>query len=157
MILEKFFGVKLPHSAHHLLLKGFAVIPTIYCAKVAGSEGIYQLLIICPVIQAMLLPSSVIPLFRVSSSRSIMGSYKISLYVEICAALAFLLMLFINIIFAAEILFGDSTWTNNLKGNTGDHVLLPYTVVVLISLATIIFTLFLAVTPLKSESNEAET
>lgn len=98
----------------------------------------------------MLLPSSVIPLFRVSSSRSIMGSYKISLYVEICAALAFLLMLFINIIFAAEILFGDSTWTNNLKGNTGDHVLLPYTVVVLISLATIIFTLFLAVTPLKS-------
>jgi len=157
VISEKFFGVKLPHSAHHLLLKGFAVIPTIYCAKVAGSEGIYQLLIICPVIQAMLLPSSVIPLFRVSSSRSIMGSYKISLYVEICAALAFLLMLFINIIFAAEILFGDSTWTNNLKGNTGDHVLLPYTVVVLISLATIIFTLFLAVTPLKSESNEAET
>ncbi|RLN15510.1 ethylene-insensitive protein 2-like isoform X1 [Panicum miliaceum] len=157
VISKNFFGVKLPHSAHHLLLKGFAVIPTIYCAKVAGSEGIYQLLIICPVIQAMLLPSSVIPLFRVSSSRSIMGSYKISLYVEICAALAFLLMLFTNIIFAVEILFGVSTWTNNLKGNTGGHVLLPYTVMVLISLATIVFTLFLADTPLKSESNEART
>jgi ethylene-insensitive protein 2 len=157
VISKNFFGVKLPHSAHHLLLKGFAVIPTIYCAKVAGSEGIYQLLIICPVIQAMLLPSSVIPLFRVSSSRSIIGSYKISLYVEICAALAFLLMLFTNIIFAAEILFGVSTWTNNLKGNTGGHVLLPYTVMVLVSLATIVFTLFLAVTPLKSESNEAGT
>ncbi|PUZ37470.1 hypothetical protein GQ55_9G122200 [Panicum hallii var. hallii] len=128
VISKNFFGIKLPHSAHHLLLKGFAVIPTIYCAEVAGSEGIYQLLIICPVIQAMLLPSSVIPLFRVSSSRSIIGSYKISF-----------------------------TWTNNLKGNTGGHVLLPYTVMVLVSLATIVFTLFLAVTPLKSESNEAGT
>ncbi|TKV91882.1 hypothetical protein SEVIR_9G126651v4 [Setaria viridis] len=157
VILKNFFGVKLPHSAHHLLLKGFAVIPTIYCAKVAGSEGVYQLLIICPVIQAMSVPSSVIPLFRVSSSRSIMGSYRISLYAEICAALAFLLMLFTNIIFAAEILFGDSTWTNNLKGNTGGLVLIPYTVMVLILSGTIAFTLFLAVTPLKSESNEAET
>lgn len=156
-ISKNFFGIKLPHSVHHLLLKGFALIPTIYCAKVAGSEGVYQLLIICPVIQAMFVPSSVIPLFRVSSSRSIMGSYKISLYAEIYAALAFLLMIFTNIIFAAEILFGDSTWTNNLKGNTGGIVLIPYIVMVLISSATIAFTLFLAVTPLKSESNEAET
>ncbi|CAL4935431.1 unnamed protein product [Urochloa decumbens] len=157
VISKNFFGIKLPHSAHHLLLKGFAVIPTIYCAKVAGSEGVYQLLIICPVIQAMLIPSSVIPLFRVSSSRSIMGSHRISLYAEICAALAFLLILFTNIIFAAEILFGDSTWTNNLKGNTGGLVLISYVVMVLISSATIAFTLFLAVTPLKSESKEAET
>jgi ethylene-insensitive protein 2 len=52
-ISKNFFGIKLPHSVHHLLLKGFALIPTIYCAKVAGSEGVYQLLIICPVIQAM--------------------------------------------------------------------------------------------------------
>ncbi|KAF8681901.1 hypothetical protein HU200_045350 [Digitaria exilis] len=157
VISKNFFGVKLSHSTHHLLLKGFAVIPTIYCAKIAGSEGMYQLLIICPVIQALLLPSSVIPLFRVSSSRSIMGRYRISLYVEIFAALAFLLILFTNIIFAAEILFGDSTWTNNLRGNTGGPVLIPYVVIVLTSLATIAFTLFLAVTPLKSESNESET
>ncbi|RLN43275.1 ethylene-insensitive protein 2-like isoform X1 [Panicum miliaceum] len=141
VISKNFFGVKLPHShiICYLRVSLLFLLPTVQK------------------LQAMLLPSSVIPLFRVSSSRSIMGSYKISLYVEICAALAFLLMLFTNIIFAAEILFGDSAWTNNLKGNTGGHVLLPYTVVVLISLATIAFTLFLAVTPLKSESNEAET
>lgn len=157
IISENFFGVNLPLSAHHLLLKGFAMIPTIYYAKVAGSEGIYQLLIICPVIQAMLLPSSVIPVFRVTSSRSIMGSYRISLCVEILAFLAFLLMLFTNIIFVVEILFGDSTWTNNLKGNTGSPVVLPHTVIVLMSCASIAFTLFLAVTPLKSASNEAET
>uniref|UniRef100_A0ACD5Y3T2 Uncharacterized protein n=1 Tax=Avena sativa TaxID=4498 RepID=A0ACD5Y3T2_AVESA len=156
-IVENFFGVNLSLSAHHLLLKVFAMIPTIYYAKIAGSEAIYQLLIICPVIQAMLLPSSVIPVFRVASSRSLMGSYRISSSVEILAFLAFLLMLFTNIIFMAEILFGDSTWTNNMKGNTESPVVLPYTLIVLISCVSITFTLFLAVTPLKSASNEAET
>ncbi|XP_040378015.1 protein ETHYLENE-INSENSITIVE 2-like isoform X2 [Oryza brachyantha] len=156
-ILKNFFGVNLPHSAHHLLLKFVAMVPTMYYAKIAGSEGIYQLLIICPVVQAMFLPSSVIPVFRVSSSRVIMGRYRISLYVEILAFLAFLLMLFTNIIFAAEILFGDSTWTNNLKGNTESPVVVPHAILVLISCATIAYTLFLAVTPLKSASNEPET
>ncbi|XP_051186338.1 protein ETHYLENE-INSENSITIVE 2 [Lolium perenne] len=156
-IVENFFGVNLSLSAHHLLLKVFAMIPTIYYARIAGSEAIYQLLIICPVIQAMLLPSSVIPVFRVASSRSLMGSYRISSSVEILAFLSFLLMLFTNIIFMAEILFGDSTWTNNMKGNTGSPVVLPYTLIVLTSCVSIVFTLFLAVTPLKSASNEAET
>jgi ethylene-insensitive protein 2 len=157
VISENFFGVKLPLSAHHLLHKGLAMILTIYCTKVAGSEGIYQLLIMCPVIQAMFLPSSIIPILRVSSSRLLMGRYRIALCVEIFAFLAFLLAVITNIIFTAEILFGDSTWTNNLKGDTGSPAILPYSVVVLASCASIGFTLLLAVTPLKSASNEAQT
>uniref|UniRef100_A0ACD5X375 Uncharacterized protein n=1 Tax=Avena sativa TaxID=4498 RepID=A0ACD5X375_AVESA len=156
-VTESFFGANLSLTVHHVFLKVLAMVPTIYCAKVAGSEGIYQLLILCPVIQAMLLPSSVIPVFRIASSRSIMGNYRISLYVEIFAFLAFLLMLFTNIIFVAEVLFGDSTWTNNLKGNTECPVIITHTVIVLMSCAAIAFALFVAVTPLKSASNEAET
>uniref|UniRef100_A0ACD6ATL4 Uncharacterized protein n=1 Tax=Avena sativa TaxID=4498 RepID=A0ACD6ATL4_AVESA len=156
-VTESFFGANLYLTVHHVFLKVLAMVPTIYCAKVAGSEGIYQLLILCPVIQAMLLPSSVIPVFRIASSRSIMGNYRISLYVEIFAFLAFLLMLFTNIIFVAEVLFGDSTWTNNLKGNTECPVIITHTVIVLMSCAAIAFALFVAVTPLKSASNEAET
>ncbi|CAL4935432.1 unnamed protein product [Urochloa decumbens] len=156
VISENLFGVKLPLFAHHILPKVFAMITTIYHAKVAGTEGLYQLLIMCPVIQAMFLPSSVIPVFRVSSSRLLMGRYKISLYIEILAFLAFFLTLFTNIIFAGEILFGDSTWTNDLKGNTGSPIVLPYGAVVLISCASIAFALFLAVNPLKSACTEAE-
>ncbi|XP_037428900.1 protein ETHYLENE-INSENSITIVE 2-like isoform X1 [Triticum dicoccoides] len=156
-VMENFFGANLSLFAHHVLLKVLAMIPTMYCAKVAGSEGIYQLLILCPVIQGMTLPSSTIPVFRIASSRSIMGNYRISLYVEILAFLAFLLMLFTNIIFAAEILFGDSSWTNNLKGNTESPVIIHHTVLIIMSCASIAFTLFLAVTPIKSASSEAET
>ena len=156
-VTKNFFGANLSLTAHHVLLKVVAMVPTMYCAKVAGAEGIYQLLILCPVIQAMLLPSSAIPVFRVASSRTLMGNYRITLYVEILAFLAFLLMLFTNIIFIAEVLFGDSTWTNNLKGNTESPVVIPHTVIVLMSCAAIAFALFLAVTPLKSASSEAET
>lgn len=156
VISEHLFGVKLPLLAHHVVPKGFAVIITIYYAKAAGSEGIYQLLIMCPVIQAMLLPSSVVPVFRVSSSGLLMGRYKVSRYVEILCFLTFLLTLLTNIIFAAEILFGDSTWTNNLKGKTGNPVVLPYTAIVLCSCASIASALLLAVTPLKSACKGAE-
>jgi len=63
VISENLFGVKLPLFAHHLLPKVFAMIATIYHAKVAGFEGLYQLLMVCPIIQAMLIPSSMIPVF----------------------------------------------------------------------------------------------
>ncbi|CAL4901762.1 unnamed protein product [Urochloa decumbens] len=157
VISQHLFGINIPLPGHHLLLKGFAIVPTLYWAKVAGAEGIYQLLIICQIIQAMLLPSSVIPLFRIASSRLIMGAHRVSLHLEILAFLAFLLMLFSNIIFVAEMLFGDSGWMNNLKGYTGSSVVLPYTVFILVACISVAFSLYLAVTPLKSGSNEAES
>lgn len=157
VISQHLFGINLPLSGHRLLLKVFAIVPTLYWAKVAGAEGIYQLLIICQIIQAMLLPSSVIPLFRVASSRSIMGAHRVSLHLEILVFLAFLLMLFSNIIFVAEMLFGDSGWINNLKGYTGSPVVLPYTFFVLVACVSVAFSLYLAVTPLRSGSHEAES
>jgi ethylene-insensitive protein 2 len=157
VISQNLFGINLPILGHRLLLKGFAIIPALYWAKAAGAEGIYQLLIICQIVQATLLPSSVIPLFRVASSRSIMGAHRVSLHLEILAFLAFLLMLFSNIIFVAEMLFGDSGWINNLKGNTGSPIVLPYNVLVLVACGSVAFSLYLAVTPLKSGSHEAES
>lgn len=157
VISQHLFGINLPILGHHVLLKAFAIVPALYWAKVAGAEGIYQLLIICQIVQATLLPSSVIPLFRAASSRSIMGTHRVSLHLEILSFLAFLLMLFSNIIFVAEMLFGDSVWINNLKGNTGSPVVLPYNVLLLVACGSVAFSLYLAVTPLKSGRCEAET
>uniref|UniRef100_A0A0E0LHA8 Protein ETHYLENE-INSENSITIVE 2 n=1 Tax=Oryza punctata TaxID=4537 RepID=A0A0E0LHA8_ORYPU len=156
VISQHLFGINLPLSGHHLILKSFAIVPALYCAKVAGAEGIYQLLIICQIIQAMLLPSSVVPLFRVASSRLIMGAHRVSLHLEILTFLAFLLMLFSNIIFMAEMLFGDSGWMNTLKGNTGSPVVFPSTVLVTVACVSVAFSLYMAVTPLKSGSHESE-
>ncbi|VAI11499.1 unnamed protein product [Triticum turgidum subsp. durum] len=157
VVTEHFFGTNVSLFAHHVLLKILATIPAIYCARLEGSEGVYQLIILCPVIQTFTLPSSVIPIFRIASSMSIMGNYKISLYVETLAFIAFCLTLFVNIIFAAEIMFGESAWTNNLKGNTETPVVIPHSVLILMSCASIAFALFLVVTPLNSSSRKTET
>ncbi|KAJ3669969.1 hypothetical protein LUZ60_010293 [Juncus effusus] len=154
LISHHFFGLNLSHSTHHLALNFLTVVPAIYFAKTSGAEGIYQLFTLCQVIQAILLPSSVIPLFRIASSNILMGAFKISSYVEMCSFAAFLVMLSANIIFFTEMLLGNSGWMNGLKGNTGISVVIPYPVIILLSFVSIGFTLFLAVTPLKSASDE---
>ncbi|XP_010941527.1 protein ETHYLENE-INSENSITIVE 2 isoform X2 [Elaeis guineensis] len=156
VVLQHFFGIKLPLPVHHVLVKALTIISGLYCAKSAGIEGMYQLLIFCQVIQAMLLPSSVIPLFRVASSRLIMGAFKISWYLEILALFTFFGMLASNVIFVVEMLFGNSSWINNMRGSTGSSLIAPYTALLLICCTSIIFTLYLAVTPLKSASEGPE-
>ncbi|XP_077250722.1 ethylene-insensitive protein 2.2-like [Tasmannia lanceolata] len=148
LFLHDFFGIDAPVWIHRVTVKGLAIIPALYCAWNSGAEGIYQLLIYCQVVSAMLLPSSVIPLFRVASSNFIMGAFKISGFVEVLAMLTFLGMLGSNIIFILELLFGDSDWTGNLRWNMGSG----YIVLLLIGCASFGFMLWLAATPLKSAS-----
>ncbi|XP_074570338.1 protein ETHYLENE-INSENSITIVE 2-like isoform X2 [Curcuma longa] len=155
-LLHNSFGANVSVWNHFLLVKAFSVIPALFCAKIVGAEGIYQFLILCQVIQAMLLPSSVIPLFRVASSRSIMREYKMAWYLDIMSLLAFLLILASNIIFINEMLFGNSSWINNLMENTRFGGTVTYAVILLAACALILFTLYLAVTPLKSASDFPE-
>jgi ethylene-insensitive protein 2 len=151
------FGVDLPILYHHLLLNSLTILPALYFTKYNGAEGIYQLLTICQVVQAILLPSSVIPLFRVASSKIIMKAFKISYYLEICSVVAFLMMLSANVIFLTEMLLGNSVWMNGLKGNVGNSVVIPYPIILLVSCISVGLALFLAVTPLKSASDEVSS
>ncbi|XP_020274721.1 protein ETHYLENE-INSENSITIVE 2 isoform X2 [Asparagus officinalis] len=154
VIFPCFFGINLS-EVHHAIVKIIMIIPALYCAKSAGAEGIYQLLILCQVILAMLLPSSVIPLFRVASSRFVMRAFKISWHLEILSLVAFLVMFASNIFFVIEMLFGNNSWMINLMGSTENNLIISYSVL-LIACASIAFTLHLAVTPLKSASNRPE-
>nr|QGT40628.1 ethylene insensitive 2 [Tulipa gesneriana] len=140
-----------------MIFKVFSIIPALYCVKSAGTEGMYELLVFCQVILAILLPSAAIPLFRVASSRFIMGSFKIPWYVEILALLAFLGMLAANVVFSVEMLFGNSSWIMNLRGGMGSSVMVPYAFLLLITWTSLGLTLYLAVTPLKSASVRSDT
>ncbi|MQM01349.1 hypothetical protein Taro_034105 [Colocasia esculenta] len=141
---------------HQVLTRTVAAILALYYAQSTGAEGIYQLLVSCQVVSAMLLPSSVIPLFRVASSRSLMGSFKITWYLEILALLAFFGILASNIIFITELLFGDSSWIINLRGSAGGSLSLQFFVISSIACMSLVLMLYLAVTPLKSASYGAD-
>ncbi|KAF3780599.1 Ethylene-insensitive protein 2 [Nymphaea thermarum] len=153
--LHGFLGAEMPLWLHRLMTKMVALVPAIYCVYKYGAEGIYQLLVLSQVVLAMQLPSSVIPLFRIASSSSIMGSSKIPASVEILSQAAFFGMLAVNILFVTEMLFGDSEWVGTLS--VGGSVMLPFVFVLVTACASLFFMLWLAVTPLKSASEKPDS
>ncbi|XVF07894.1 hypothetical protein REPUB_Repub06bG0178500 [Reevesia pubescens] len=156
VVLHDFLGLDIPGWLHRATIRIIAMVPALYCVWTSGAEGIYQLLIFAQVIVALLLPSSVIPLFRIASSRSIMGIYKISPIVEFLALVTFMGMLGLKIIFVVEMIFGNSDWVGNLRLNAGISMSVPFAVLLVTACASFSLMLWLAATPLKSASSRNE-
>ncbi|TYJ12631.1 hypothetical protein E1A91_A11G365400v1 [Gossypium mustelinum] len=153
VVLHDFLGLEIPGWLHRATIRNIASVPALYCVWTSGVEGIYQLLIFTQVMIALLLPSSVIPLFRIASSRPIMGVYKISPVVEFLALTTFMGMLGIKIIFLVEMIFGDSDWASNLRSNADISMSVPFVVLLVTAGASFSLMLWLAATPLKSASS----
>ncbi|XP_010558161.1 PREDICTED: ethylene-insensitive protein 2 [Tarenaya hassleriana] len=157
VILHDFLKIEIPGWLHRATVRILAVSPALYCVWTSGSEGIYQLLIFTQVLVAMMLPSSVIPLFRVASSRQIMGIHKIPQICEFLALSTFLGILGLNIVFVLEMAFGNSDWAGGLRWNTVMGTSLPYIALLVSAFASLCLMLWLAATPLKSTSNRVES
>ncbi|KAG8376553.1 hypothetical protein BUALT_Bualt09G0075400 [Buddleja alternifolia] len=156
VIAHDFFRLEIPGWVHRVTIRIIAIIPALYCVWNSGSEGIFQLLISTQVVVALLLPSSVIPLFRVASSRSIMGAYKISHLVEFLALVSFVGMLGLNIFFVMEMVFGSSDWVANLRWNIGSGVPISYLILLMAAFSSLCLMLWLAITPLRSVSSRVD-
>ncbi|KAB5519858.1 hypothetical protein DKX38_024177 [Salix brachista] len=150
VVLHDFLRLDIPNWLQRAAFRIIAVVPALYCVWTSGVEGIYQLLILTQVMVALLLPSSVIPLFRVASSRQVMGVYKISPFLEFVALVSFMGVLGINIIFVVEMIFGDSDWVGNLRWSTGSGSSTSYIALLITACSSFCLMLWLAATPLKS-------
>lgn len=151
-VLHDFFRVDIPSWLHRATIRFIAIFLALICMWSSGAEGLYQLLVNTQVMVALLLPSSVIPLFRVASSSPIMGVYKISQFVEFLALITFIGILGLNVVFVVEMLFGNSDWVGNLRWNMGSGTSIPYVVLLVTAIASLCLMLWLAATPLKSAS-----
>lgn len=147
VITQDLLRLEIPGWLHRATIRIVAIIPALYCFWALGVEGIFQVLIFTQVLVALLLPSSVIPLFRVASSKSIMRSHNVSFLVELCALVLFVGMLGLKIVFVIEMIFGTSDWASNLKWNIGTGL---YLMLITASFASLCLMLLLATTPLKS-------
>ncbi|GMI65815.1 ENHANCED RESPONSE TO ABA3, CYTOKININ RESISTANT 1, ORESARA 2, ETHYLENE INSENSITIVE 2, ORESARA 3 [Hibiscus trionum] len=156
VVLHDFLGLHIPGWLHRATIRIVASIPALYCVWTSGAEGIYQLLIFTQVMIALLLPSSAIPLFRIASSRPIMGVYKMSSIVEFLALLTFVGMLGLKIVFVVEMIFGNSDWVNSLRSNAGIVMSFPFVVLLVTAGASFSLMLWLAATPLKSATSRNE-
>ncbi|GFZ06900.1 NRAMP metal ion transporter family protein [Actinidia rufa] len=102
-----------------------------------------------------MLPSSVIPFFWVASSRSVIGVYKVSYFVEFFALIMFIGILGLKIIFLVEMMFGNCDWAVRLGWDVGS-ISLSY-IVLLITVSTLLcLMIWLAATPLKSASSRLD-
>ncbi|CAI0472344.1 unnamed protein product [Linum tenue] len=156
VVLNDFLSLDIPNWLQRATTRILAIVPALYCVWTSGVEGAYQLLIFSQVIVALLLPASVIPLFRIVSSRAIMGAHKISQFLEFLAVVAFMGMLGLKIIFVVEMIFGDSDWIGNLRWNMGSSSSLPYVVLLATSFSSFCLMLWIAATPLKSATTQVE-
>ncbi|XP_027070986.1 ethylene-insensitive protein 2 [Coffea eugenioides] len=156
VVVRELFKMDIPGWLHHATIRIIAIIPALYCVWNSGAEGIYQLLIFTQVVVSLMLPSSVIPLFRVASSRQLMGIHKISQREEFLALITFIGMLGLKIIFFIELVFGDSDWVSNLRWNIGSSVPVAYVTLLLAASVSFFLMLWLAATPLKSATSRTD-
>ncbi|KAI4349143.1 hypothetical protein L6164_009775 [Bauhinia variegata] len=152
VVVHGFLKLDIPGWLHYATIRVIAVLPALYCVWTSGAEGMYQLLMFTQVVVAMQLPSAVIPLFRIATSRSVMGVHKISQFVEFLALIIFIGMLGLNIVFVVEMIFGSSDWVGNLRWNIGNGIPFSYIVLLITACASFCLMLWLAATPLKSAS-----
>ncbi|KAK7285049.1 hypothetical protein RJT34_19807 [Clitoria ternatea] len=156
VVVHGFLKLDIPGWLHYGTIRVIAVLPALYCVWSSGAEGLYQLLIFTQVLVALQLPSSVIPLFRVATSRSIMGVHKISQFLELLALVTFIGMLGLNIIFVVEMIFGNSDWVGDLRWNAGSGMSVSYFVLLIAAFTSLSFMLWLAATPLRSANVQLE-
>uniref|UniRef100_A0A7N0R9F6 Ethylene-insensitive protein 2 n=1 Tax=Kalanchoe fedtschenkoi TaxID=63787 RepID=A0A7N0R9F6_KALFE len=150
-VVQHFFGADIPIWLHRAVIRATAIILVIFCVWNSGAEGLYQLLIFVQVMVAVMLPSSLIPLFRVASSGQIMGAYK-NPQLEFLSLSTFVGVLGAKVMFMVEMLFGGSDWVNSLRWSMGTNTSIPYAVLLATSIVSLAFMLWLAATPLKSAS-----
>ncbi|KAK1389519.1 ethylene-insensitive protein 2 [Heracleum sosnowskyi] len=147
-VLHKLFKVPFPGWVHHSVIRVVAIVPALYCVRNSGAEGTYQLLHFTQIVVAFLLPSSVILLYRVSTSSSVMGVYKISVPVEFLVFSTFVGMLGIEIVFAAEMIFGNSDWVINFQWNMWGDISITYIILSITASFSLCLILWLATNPL---------
>ncbi|CAJ1893331.1 unnamed protein product [Sphenostylis stenocarpa] len=152
VVVQGFLKLDIPGWLHYATIRVITVLPALYFVWSSGAEGMYQLLLFTQVLVALQLPSQVIPLFRVATSRSIMGVHKISQFLELLALIIFIGMLGLNIAFVVEMMFGNSDWASDLRWNVGSCVSVSYLVLLIAAFTSLCFMLWLAATPLRSVS-----
>ncbi|KAK1392665.1 ethylene-insensitive protein 2 [Heracleum sosnowskyi] len=152
-VLRSFFKAPFSGWILHSVIRVLAIVPALYCVQNSGAEGIYQLLLFSQIVIALLLPSSVIPLFRVATSSSVMGVHKVSQPVEFLVFSTFVGMLGIEIVFVAELIFGNSEWVINLQWNMWSDTSVLYVLLVITACFSLCLVLWLAVNPLSSASS----
>lgn len=97
IVMEGFLQIRLKPWLRRLITRMLALIPAFIVCLMYGASGTAQLLILSQVILSMQLPFAVIPLVQFTSSKKLMGPFKIKLPIIILAWLISAVIVTLNI------------------------------------------------------------
>jgi manganese transport protein len=97
IVMEGFLQIRLKPWLRRLITRMLALIPAFIVCLMYGASGTAQLLILSQVILSMQLPFAVIPLVQFTSSKKLMGPFKIKLPTIILAWLISAVIVTLNI------------------------------------------------------------
>lgn len=100
-IMEGFLNLKMKAWLRNLMTRSVAIIPSLVVAVISGSSGAGKLIIISSMILSFLLPFTMIPLLRFTSSEVKMGPHKSSIIVTVVAWAIGFCIIGINIYYLA--------------------------------------------------------
>jgi natural resistance-associated macrophage protein len=82
-IMEGFLNLKMKAWLRNLMTRSIAIIPSLIVAIISGSSGAGRLIIVSSMILSFLLPFSMIPLLKFTSSEVKMGPHKNSITITV--------------------------------------------------------------------------
>ena len=97
IVMEGYLNLRISPWIRRLLTRTIAIIPTLFTILYFGEKSLGQLLILSQVILSMQLGFAVIPLIHFTSSKKIMGDFKIKTIVKILSWITAIIILSLNV------------------------------------------------------------
>ena len=97
IVMEGYLNLRINPWVRRLITRSIAIIPTLFTILYFGEKSLGDLLVLSQVILSMQLGFAVIPLIHFTSSKKIMGSFKISTTLKILSWITAAIILTLNI------------------------------------------------------------
>jgi manganese transport protein len=103
VVMEGYLNLRLVPWVRRLVTRLVALAPAVVAISLAGSEGIYRLLVLSQVILSLQLPFAIVPLIHFTSDPQKMGSFANRRWVTVLAWMVAALVIALN----ANLVFGE--------------------------------------------------
>lgn len=97
IVMEGFLEIRLKPWVRRLITRLIALVPAVIVAAMYGESGTAKLLILSQVILSLQLPFAVLPLVHFTSSKKLMGNFRIGMPLMVLAGLVSAIIITLNV------------------------------------------------------------
>lgn len=138
IVMEGHINLRIQPWLRRLVTRLIAIIPALFAIIYFGEDGLGQLLVLSQVVLSLQLGFAVIPLIHFTSSKVLMGTFSIKLWVKILAWLCAAVILYLNVRLVIQEVNG---WISS--GEVPDSVIFMIIIPVLVACLFLLIYIFI--------------